>query len=267
MIRRNTCWPIAGACSIALAWSCVAAAANTMTPQSPPNNKPAATSHDGMRSPRGGEARDAVDQINDAANVIQRMKTDQALASLLQKSHGVLVVPQYGRAALGVGGRGGAGVLLIRENGNWVQPSFYNYGGISIGLEAGAEGGPIAFVLNTEKALKSFEQNNNWSLNAEAGLTVATWSGKGQASAGKSDVTVWSGAKGLLGSLSVSVTDINFDGAETSAYYDQKVTSASDVISGKIQNPHSAALKEAFAQAPAPGSYERGPSTAANQNQ
>jgi lipid-binding SYLF domain-containing protein len=264
MIRQSirpskTCWPIAGACSIALAWGCIAAAQtpNTTMPQTTPENKPAAASHDAWSARRGDEARDAIDHVNDAVRVVQRMKSDPGMASLLQQARGVFVIPEYGRAAFGVGGRGGAGVLLTKQDGTWSQPSFYSYGGISAGLQAGAEGGSIAFVLNNDKAVNSFtKQDNNWSLNAEAGLTVVAWSKKAQGSAGKGDVTVWSDSKGLFGDAAISLTDINFDEAETGAYYGQKVSSARDVINGKLQNPHSAALRNALAQAPAAGTYE-----------
>src|SRR4051812_38944184 len=42
----------------------------------------------------------------------------------------------------------------------------YDIGGVSIGLEAGGEGGAMALVLNNQKAMTSFMQDNKFSLNA-----------------------------------------------------------------------------------------------------
>ena len=196
------------------------------------------------------EAHDAQHQIDGAAKIVQRMQSDHAAAQLLREAKGVFVVTKFGHAALGVGGRGGEGVLMMNKNGIWGDPAFYNMGGMSIGAEAGAEGGSLVFVLNSEKALKSFDQNNNWSLNAEAGLTIVNWSGKAQGSAGKGDVTVWSDTKGLLGAVAVSVTDIQFDHGETSAFYGKPMQVA-DVFRGTASAPAEkvARLRDALAGA------------------
>jgi lipid-binding SYLF domain-containing protein len=194
------------------------------------------------------EAKDAIDHVNDAVATIHRMEADPGARQLLERAKGVFVIPEYGRVALGVGGRGGAGILIARHNGMWSDPAFYNYGGISAGAQAGAEGGAVVFVLNNDKAVRSFtKQDNNWSLNAEAGLTIVAWSGKSQGSVGKGDVTVWSDTKGLFGDLAISVTDMNFDEAETGAYYGRKITSSKGVVDGSITNPHAAALRQALA--------------------
>lgn len=192
----------------------------------------------GDREEMREDAADAIEQVNEAAAVLNQMKRDAGLAALLQDAKGVFVVPDYGRAAFGIGARGGEGVLLVNQgDGSWSRPVFYNYGGISAGLEAGVEAGSIAMVLLSDRALESFKQENNWSLNAEAGLTVINWSAKAQASVGKGDVLVWSDTEGLLGDLSVGVTDIHFDEDETAAFYG-RTAPINDIIVGVVAVPH-----------------------------
>ena len=234
--KKYTTRVIVTAFTLALASTSGVAAAQTSTPQSATN-----------ANPRAGEARDAARQVNDAANVVKRMERDTGMRQLLQQAQGVFIMPKYGRAALGVGARGGEGVLVVKQNGKWSDPALYNVGGVSVGLQAGAEGGAMAMVLNTQKAVNSFEQNNNWSLNADAGLTIVNWSPKAQASAGKGDVVVWADTKGLLGDVAVGVTDIHFDADETAAFYGKKVA-LQDIFSGKVMAPSRqvAALKQAL---------------------
>ncbi|HEY2884309.1 MAG TPA: lipid-binding SYLF domain-containing protein [Rhizomicrobium sp.] len=214
------------ACSLTLAGA--AAAAGTNTTPYPSNTGNAGTTS--TKSTRD-ETQDAQRNIDKATQVIQRMTRDPGAAQLLHHAHGVFIVTHFGRVAAGIGGRGGEGVLMVNKDGVWGEPAFYNTGGFSLGAEAGVEGGPIVFVLNGDKAVQSFKQNNNWSLNAEAGLTIIAWSGKAQGSAGKGDVTVWSDTKGLLGAAAISVTDIHFDQHETSAFYG-KTMKVADVFAG-----------------------------------
>ena len=188
----------------------------------------------------------AMRHVNDAIAVVRRMESESGMGNLLQQAKGVFIVPNYGRAALGIGGSGGAGMLLVKHGNRWSEPAFYNIGGINVGLQAGAEGGPIAFVLNNDKAINSFMQKNNFTLSADAGLTIIDWSKIAQGSAGAGDIVAWSGTKGLFGSAAIGVNDIRYNEDETSAYYGQRVAAA-DVINGKVRNQHSDALKQALA--------------------
>jgi lipid-binding SYLF domain-containing protein len=192
------------------------------------------------------KSRDAVEHINEALEVLRQMQATPEMAQLLARSKGVFIVPDYGRAALGVGVRGGAGVLLTRIGNTWSNPAFYNMGGISAGLQAGAEAGSVAFVLNDQKALNSFMQNNKFSLNAGAGLTLVDWSRKGMGTAGWGNITVWSDTEGLFAGVDLSITDIDYDEEETSAYYRREVA-ARDVLTGKVKNPNAAVLSKALA--------------------
>lgn len=193
----------------------------------------------------------ATKHVNDAVAVAQRMLQEPRMKELLQQAKGVFVVPTYGRAAIGVGASGGAGVLLIkRADGAWSDPAFYNIGGISAGAQIGAETGAIALVLNNEKAVNKFMQKNAFSMSAAAGLTIINWSKIAQGSLGDGDVVAWAGTKGLYGSLvSVGVSDIRYNQKLTNAYYHQTV-SVADALAGKHPNPHADALKQTLASAP-----------------
>jgi lipid-binding SYLF domain-containing protein len=192
------------------------------------------------------EMKEATEHVNKAVQVVHRMQANPEMRALLQRSKGVFVVPRYGEAALGVGARGGAGVLLVRNGNTWSNPAFYNMGGISVGLQAGAQGGAIALVLNDQKALNSFMQNNKFSVGADADLTLVDWSKKGAGSAGWGNITAWSDTEGLFGGAAINVTDIDYDEDETCGYYRRQVA-ARDVLSGKVSNPHADMLRQALA--------------------
>lgn len=195
-------------------------------------------------------AQRASQRVSDALSVVRRLEAEPRMKQLLQQAKGVLIVPSYGRAALGVGAHGGAGLLLLkRSDGTWSGPAFYDLGGLTVGLQAGAEGGPLALVLNNEKAVNEFMKKNNLALSADAGLTVLNWSRLAQGTAGTGDVVAWSGTKGLFGDVAaVGVNDIRFNQSLTNAYYGRTL-SPREIAAGTVSNPQAEPLQQALGQA------------------
>jgi lipid-binding SYLF domain-containing protein len=194
----------------------------------------------------------AVKHISDAVGVVHTMSNETGMSALLGRARGVYIVPTYGRAALGVGGAGGAGVLMARRaDGTWGNPAFFDIGALSIGLQAGAEGGPLAFVLLNQKALDSFRNRNNFSLSADAGLTVVNFARMAQGSTA-GDVVVWSGNKGLFGNAAtVGVNDIRYNQRLTESYYGKPMT-ALQAIDSTETNAQADALRKVLGSPPAP---------------
>jgi lipid-binding SYLF domain-containing protein len=199
----------------------------------PPNGEQVA---DTSSSAERQEAR-AGTYVTDASAVVLDLAGDPRMHPLLQRSKGVFIVPSYGRVALGVGASGGTGLLLARRaDGTGSNPAFYNTGGLNVGLQVGAEGGAVAFLLMNDKAVREFTKKNNFSLNAKAGLTILNWTRLAQSSAGTGDIVAWSGTKGLFGDLAtIELNDVRFNQKLTNAYYKRSL-SVSDVIAGKASN-------------------------------
>lgn len=205
---------------------------------------PVTASETGMKNDDMGmteqkeELKGAKETAGEAAQVLKQLRTEQEGGTrLLEQAKAVFIVPDYGRASLGVGGAGGEGVLVVNNNGDWTGPAFYNIGSVNIGLEAGAEAGAVAFLVMSDQAMAGFSEDNNFSLNADAGLTLIDWSNRGQISAGKgADVVVWADTEGLYGNISASITDIFWDGEANQAYY-QKHVAANEILNGSVQDP------------------------------
>jgi lipid-binding SYLF domain-containing protein len=213
---------------------------------------PAEAQTDTTTSARKQEAT-ANDHVRNAVGVVRKMEGVPRLRSVLQGAKGIFIVPSYARAAVGVGAAGGTGILLVRQaDGGWSDPVFYNTGGLSVGLQAGAQGGSLVLVLNNDKAITEFLKKNNFSVNAKSGLTVVNWNKLVQGSAGTGDVVAWSDTHGLFGDVvTVEVNDIRFNQKLTNAYY-RRTLAAADVIKGDSTNVQSAPLVQALAEIAAP---------------
>ena len=197
-----------------------------------------------------GDVQSAQDRVSDAAGLVQQMKQDAGLAAVLRQAKGVFIVPHYGKGGFIVGGQGGGGVVLVRHEGSWSSPAFYSVAGGSIGAQAGGEGGAIAMILMSQRAVDRFENSTRgWTLNGTAGLTVVNWSGKTQANTqynGRDDVILWTNTSGLYGGLTVGVKHISPDTGMDRAYYQRPVTS-SEILAGNISNPGADTLRNALA--------------------
>jgi len=184
------------------------------------------------------EQKDASEILAESSTIVEKMKVDPDLKASLDKAKGVFLVPDFARAAVIVGGRGGQGVMLANDNSQWSSPAFYNFGSVSIGVQAGVTAGQVAMLLMTDEAVDQFKQDNNFSLNANADLTIATWEAVAEGKAGDADVVLWSDADGLFAGGSINVSDISYDKEANEAYYQQSA-SAEQIIDGEIESEQS----------------------------
>ncbi|MFL6717252.1 MAG: lipid-binding SYLF domain-containing protein [Burkholderiaceae bacterium] len=206
---------------------------------------PAAAPSQAVAANQAYTASDTVEQVNEAKAVVEKMTSDPDLKRLLEQARGVFIVPTYGRGGWGIGIRGGEGVMLTQSGHKWSNPVFYNLGGISIGFQGGAEAGSLAMLLMTDKAVQQFMTENNFSINAGAGLTLVNYTGKAQAGAGHGDVIVWADTKGAFANATVGATDIRLDQSDTQAFYKRTAT-AKEILNGAVTSPQASALKQAL---------------------
>lgn len=202
-------------------------------------------SEDANMQARGSdESREAAQQVTAATEVLSKMKGDAGTQGLLERAQGVFIVPQFGRGAAVVGARGGEGVLVVRNGGDWTGPVFYDYGGLSVGAQAGGKGGSIVMLLMSERAVDRFQDDTDFSLTADAGLTIAEYSQSAQASVTDDDIVVWSDTEGLFAGAAIGVTGIRPDPDDNRAYYNQEAASTEQIILGSVTNPQAEQLRE-----------------------
>jgi len=217
------------------------------------NSNPTATGRatTGVAANEQTNKNDADKMVQNALAEVRTMEKNPQLKQLMAKAKGIYLVPNFGRGALLVGGRGGSGVVLAHVSGKWTDPVFFDFGSISFGAQAGASGGPVAFLLMSNQAVDKFKSSNKVSLNAGAGFTIVNFSKNAQASWGKGDIVFWSNTKGAYAGATVSVTDINYADGNNKAYYGKQID-PSKVLNGNAAamnapaSPASAQLKQAL---------------------
>ena len=102
-------------------------------------------------SPKAQQASDAQALIDKARLTTEKLlkhPDTQPLGGLIKKAKGILIVPSLLKAGFVIGGEGGQGVLLSRDdNGNWSNPAFYDIGSGRVGLQIGFQDSEVIFVI------------------------------------------------------------------------------------------------------------------------
>lgn len=191
----------------------------------------------------GATAAEARHIVENAASAVDKMASDDRLADLLERSKGVFIVPHLLKGGLVIGGRGGDGVLLTHNDGRWSNPAFFSLGAITLGPQAGGAEGPLAMLLMSDEAVRSFGQDDDFAIDASAGLSIYRYDVISRAEIGKGDVIVWSDQGGAFAGAAIGVSDISIDADKNHAYYRQPVD-LQTILEGKVANPHRKWLQE-----------------------
>jgi lipid-binding SYLF domain-containing protein len=195
------------------------------------------------------EARALVDKAKITINTFAANKDFAGMKSTLAQVKAVLIFPQVLKAGFILGGSGGSGVLVVRDekSGNWGNPAFYTMGTASLGLQAGASAAEVVMLVHSQKALDSL-YTNKVKLGADASVAVGP-KGIGTGASVTADFIVYSQAKGAFAGLAVdgSVLDVR-EGLNT-AYYGKPVTPLEILVKQEVSNPASVGLQAALVRA------------------
>ena len=161
--------------------------------------------------------------VDKSASVAVEFQRDRGEAGIMRRAQGMYIVPEYGKAGFIIGGKGGAGVVTVRHNGDWTPPAFYNFGGLSIGAQIGATGGSIIFLLMNQKAVNTFRSGSKFALTANAGLSVVTYSTAGQANLGRADVILLTNTRGAYAGATIEASNVGVDTGRMADFYGRPV--------------------------------------------
>ena len=96
-------------------------------------------------------------KLIEAAEILQDFTAEDSGSiplELLQRAHGIAVIPSVFRGGFILGGRRGRGVLVVRsDNGEWSNPAFITLTGGSIGWQIGAESADIVLIFANDRSI------------------------------------------------------------------------------------------------------------------
>lgn len=162
------------------------------------------------------------------------------IQSLMERSFGVILIPDYIKAGFVIGGEGGSGIVLTkRRDGSWSYPSFVRAMGGSFGLQAGVENSEILLIVMTEKGMRSL-MTDSFTLGTDLSIAAGTLGGGISAQTTpnfSADIFAFSHSKGLFGGAALKGTVIKERGPWNAAYYHNASAHPEAILSrGIFQN-------------------------------
>ncbi|MCZ6799225.1 MAG: lipid-binding SYLF domain-containing protein [Nitrospirae bacterium] len=165
----------------------------------------------------------------------------------------LLIVPQLLKAAFFIGGSGGSGVLIVKdeESGDWGQPAFYIVGSVSFGLQFGGQASEVVIMGRTKGGIEKL-YTSSFKLGGDASVAAGPYGGgiEGATSANlNADFLSFSRAKGIFAGISLEGAIIKTDNDANSAYYNKDVDAVDILVRKTVSNTHADSLRAAVAQA------------------
>lgn len=187
-----------------------------------------------------------------AALTIEKLLIDPNLSELrpyVEKSRGVLIIPQLVKGGFVVGGEGGSGVLLVKgSDGTWSAPAFYTLAAGSFGLQFGGQVSEVVFTIMNDGAVNAI-LDEQFKLGADASVAVGPL-GKGvEASTTthlRDDIYAFSRAVGLFGGASLEGAAIVKRKGWNELYYAAGAHPREIVVERRFFNPHADRLRAAL---------------------
>src|SRR5712692_2393947 len=107
-------------------------------------------------SAKAADSAEAEELVNKARLSFESLVRDPNMTWLrdhVKDAKGILIVPQLLKAAFFLGGSGGSGVFLARDEktGDWNDPAVYTLGSGSFGFQFGAESSEVVLLAMTQR--------------------------------------------------------------------------------------------------------------------
>ncbi len=170
------------------------------------------------------ESSEAEKRVEEAILVFQEIAglTDEGIPeSILGKAQGIAIIPGLVKAAYGLGGEFGRGVLLVQEKGAWSNPSFIKLAGGSLGWQIGIQRSDLVLVFKTKKSIDNIAEGKV-TLGADASVAAGPVGRGAQANTDldmKAEIYAYSKAKGLFIGISVKGAAIQIDADANKKFY------------------------------------------------
>lgn len=160
---------------------------------------------------------------------------------VLDNAKCIAVVPSMVKAAFGLGGQYGQGVVTCRTKDGWSAPAFYRVSGGSFGIQIGGQAVDLIMLFMNDRGMSTL-LNSKVKLGVDASVAagpVGRTAAADTDAAFRAEVLTYSRTRGVFAGLSLNGSFVQQNGGDTRDFYGRNYTFRS-ILSGEVKAPEAA---------------------------
>ena len=194
-----------------------------------------------------------VGRVKDSGVVLKEILNipDDIPKDILDRAECVIVLPSVLKAAIGIGGSFGRGVMVCRSGehftGPWGSPAMYALEGANIGFQLGGQATDFVLLVMNPRGAESL-MGSKVKLGADAAAAAGP---KGRTATAATDVVMraeilsYSRSRGLFAGVSLEGSTLRPDNGANEKLYGRKLTAKEILREGKVGRPAAASTLDA----------------------
>lgn len=176
-----------------------------------------------------------IEVIKDLAS----MKEEGIPARLLEKAEGLAIFPGVVKAAWGLGGQYGRGIVMVRrKDGQWSNPLFIDLIGGSFGWQIGLQKADLVLVFKNRQGVENIA-SNKITLGADISVSAGPVGRSAEASTDiemEAEIYSYSKSKGLFAGISIKGGTLRVNREANTAFYGSSLN-PSTILYENIKTP------------------------------
>ncbi len=184
-----------------------------------------------------------VEESGKVLSEIQQMPDQSIPEDLMRSCSAIAIFPNTISAGLGIGGKYGQGIIMIRDNnGRWSPPAIFTLAGGSLGWQIGGQATDFVLLIMNRRSVDGILQGQ-FKLGADASAAAGPVGRAAEASTDvqlKGGILSYSRSRGLFAGVKLegAVITQHWDGDQ--ALYGKSVSAESILVKNKVKMPQSA---------------------------
>jgi len=180
------------------------------------------------------------ERVHNAANVVKEFaKMKETIPhQLMEQSEGIVIIPKLINAGLGIGGKRGRGVAMVKlADGKWSDPVFVTLTGGSFGLQIGVQSVDLILVFH-HKGVLTKVKNGDFTIGGDISAAAGPVGRSSTASTDyklQAEVYSYSRSRGLFAGITINGSNLAIDKNANTNFYGEK-TSSQDIFASNKNN-------------------------------
>lgn len=170
------------------------------------------------------------ERLHNSANVLKEFgKMKESIPhQLMDQSEGIVIIPKLINAGLGIGGKRGRGVAMVKlAGGKWSDPVFVTLTGGSFGLQIGVQSVDMILVFRHKGVLTKVE-NGDFTIGGDISAAAGPVGRSSTASTDyklQAEVYSYSRSRGLFAGITINGSNLAIDKTAITNFYGEGSTS------------------------------------------